>query len=39
MKKGSLLCTGVTPVDGGFSGHANRWVMKRAQMQAVFSWP
>ena len=24
---------------GGYSGHANKCVMKRAQKQAMFSWP
>ena len=39
MKKGSLPWIGLTdvPDEGGFSGHVNRWVMKRAQIRAVFS--
>jgi len=39
MKRGSLPLIGLPdePDEGGCSGHANRWVMKRAQMRAIFS--
>jgi len=39
MKKGSLQWIGLidVPDEGGFSGNANQWVMKQAQIRAVFS--